>query len=334
MLFGVTTPLAKEILATTHPLLVAGLLYLGSGLGLAFWVVIADRGRISTGLSRSDWPWLASVIATGGIAAPALLMYGLTKADAASTSLLLNLEVVLTALIAWIIFREATSSRIVVGFGAILAGSLLLAWPHDAAVPMAAGPSLAIAGACLFWALDNNLTRRISTGDARIIAGIKGLAAGLTNTVLALTLGAHWPAPTNLVCTLALGFAGYGISLVLFVYSLRNLGTARTGAYFATAPFVGSVVAIMLYGEPGGWEFWVATACMAGGVWLHLSETHAHPHVHEPLVHSHAHVHDEHHQHSHPTDWDGSEPHAHEHQHEPLSHSHPHFPDVHHQHSH
>ena len=333
-LFGATTPLAKQLLANTSPLLVAGLLYLGSGLGLTLWVLIQDRGRAPSGIPRSQWPWLVSAVAAGGVAAPALLMYGLARADAATASLLLNLEVVLTAAIAWVFFREATSRQIVLGFAAILSGSVLLTWPGQAKGQIPAGPLLAIAGACLFWALDNNLTRRISAGDARVIAGIKGVGAGTTNTVLALWLGARLPVASHIMATLALGFFGYGVSLVLFVYSLRQLGTARTGAFFATAPFIGGAVALLLYGQHGGWEFWAAAMCMAIGVWLHLTARHVHEHTHEPIAHSHAHVHDEHHQHTHDSGWDGVEPHTHEHRHEPLRHSHPHFPDIHHRHAH
>jgi len=151
---------------------------------------------------------------------------------------------------------------------------------------------------------------------------------------LAFALQATLPHAGQLGSALVLGFLGYGMSLVLFIFSLRTLGTARTGAYFATAPFIGSAVSILIYGQPIGWPFGVAALCMGGGVWLHLTEDHEHEHVHEPLVHSHPHSHDAHHQHEHETGWDGSEPHVHEHRHGPLRHRHPHFPDIHHQHTH
>ncbi|MDE2219535.1 MAG: EamA family transporter [Gammaproteobacteria bacterium] len=334
LLFGVTTPLAKPLLASTPPLLVAGLLYLGSGLGLSLWVLARERGTFTLGIARGDWPWLGGAIAAGGIAAPALLMYGLSRTDAATASLLLNLEVVLTAVLAWVAFREATSGRVVLGFSAILAGCLLLSYAGFVSTRNTIGSMLAIAGACLCWALDNNLTRRVSAGDARSLAAVKGLAAGATNTALGLGVGATLPDALHVAAALGLGFLGYGVSLALFVYSLRHLGTARTGAYFATAPFIGGAVAIAMYGQNGGWEFWAAFACMAIGVWLHLTEHHDHDHVHEATTHRHAHVHDEHHQHAHAPDWDGVEPHSHEHVHAPLRHSHPHFPDLHHRHSH
>lgn len=334
LLFGLTTPLAKQLLTDTHPLLIAGLLYAGSGLGLTMLILVQDRGQFTLGLARSDRPWLAAAVASGGVLAPALLMFGLSRADAGVASLLLNLEAVFTAVMAWVFFREPTSRRVVWGFVLIFVGSLALVWPSALAGKQGLSALGAIAGACACWAVDNNFTRKISAGDARAIAAVKGLAAGATNVGLAFVLHAGLPPTGKLWGALVLGFFGYGMSLVLFIYSLRNLGTARTGAYFATAPFIGSAVSILMYGQPIGWPFWIAALCMASGVWLHLTEDHEHEHVHEPLAHSHVHSHDAHHQHEHETDWEGSEPHVHEHRHEPLLHRHPHFPDIHHRHGH
>jgi drug/metabolite transporter (DMT)-like permease len=334
LLFGATTPIAKQLLEGASPLLVAGLLYLGSGIGVSVLRIVQDRGWSSTGLARSDWPWLAAATGAGGVIAPALLMAGLTRADAATASLLLNLEAVFTAVLAWVVFREATSRRVVLGFFAIFVGGLLLAWPAQLASPGRSLGLLSVAAACLCWGLDNNLTRKISAADSRVIAGIKGLVAGSANTALALAFGAKLPALPYLLGTLLLGFLGYGVSLVLFIVALRNLGTARTGAYFSTAPFIGTALAVVLYGQPITAVFWLAAFLMGLGVWLHVTEQHEHGHLHEPLTHTHAHVHDAHHQHEHGDEWDGTEPHAHEHHHEPLRHSHQHFPDIHHRHGH
>jgi drug/metabolite transporter (DMT)-like permease len=334
VLFGVTTPIAKELLAGVDPLMVAGLLYLGSGVGVGLVWVVQNRGGAPTGLTGRDWLWLGAATLSGGIVAPVLLMTGLTHLDAARASLLLNLETVFTALLAWIAFREATGPRVMAGMLAIVAGGALLAWPHGAASAAGTPGAWLIAAACLAWALDNNLTRKVSGADSRIIAAAKGLVAGSANTTLALTLGEHWPAPTHLAGLLSLGFVGYGLSLVLFVVALRHLGSARTGAYFATAPFVGAAVAIMLFGQPVTGMFAAAAICMAVGVWLHLSERHDHEHLHEALSHTHRHIHDAHHQHAHEADWGGEEPHSHPHRHEPLLHRHAHFPDLHHRHRH
>lgn len=334
LLFGVTTPVAKQLLTDSNPLLIAGLLYAGSGVGLTAMMLVQDRGHFTLGLAQRDRPWLMGAIAAGGVLAPALLMFGLSRADAAAASLLLNLEAVFTAVFAWIVFREATSRRVMLGFAAIFAGSLSLVWPSSLTPQQSPIALAAIAAACVCWAVDNNLTRKISAGDARGIAAVKGLAAGTTNIGAALLFHAALPSSSRLGATLLLGFMGYGMSLVLFIFALRNLGTARTGAYFATAPFIGSAVAIILYGQAVGWPFWVAAGCMATGVWLHLTEDHEHDHAHETLVHSHSHSHDSHHQHEHPAGSRTSEPHVHEHTHEPMRHRHPHFPDIHHQHTH
>lgn len=332
-LFGASTPLAKLLVGEVAPLALAGLLYLGSGIGLLAWFLLRKRGERATNLSRADLPWLAGAIIAGGVVGPALLMYGLTRIDGASASLLLNLEAVLTASIAWIVFRENVDRRVFLGMVAIVAGGLVLSWDEMPRAGGLVGPLL-IAGACLAWAIDNNLTRRVSGGDAVTIAGLKGLVAGAVNLSLALLQGASLPGAGILASAAALGFFGYGLSLVLFVVALRNLGTARTGAYFSVAPFFGAVLAVLVLRESPSAAFWVAAAFMALGVWLHLTERHEHEHVHEPIEHTHPHMHDQHHQHGHGFAWDGGEPHTHPHTHRRMTHSHPHYPDLHHRHDH
>jgi len=284
-------------------------------------------------VARADWPWIAAAIATGGVAGPILLMQGLARSDASTASLLLNLEAVLTATIAWTVFRENVDRRVFAGMAAIVAGGVLLS-AH--AAPQAGGfvGALLIFAACLAWSIDNNLTRRVSGGDAATLACLKGLVAGTVNLALASAFAAPMPAAAGWIAAGLLGFVGYGLSLALFIVALRNLGTARTGAYFSVAPFFGAALALALLGERPGTVFWVAGGLMALGVWLHLSEHHEHAHVHEAMEHVHEHVHDAHHQHAHDAPWDGSEPHVHSHRHAPLAHAHPHYPDLHHRHSH
>jgi drug/metabolite transporter (DMT)-like permease len=330
-LFGASTPLAKLLLGELPPLLLAGLLYLGSGLGLAVW--IAARGSRGAPIPRADWPWLAGAILAGGVAGPALLMYGLARTDAGAASLLLNLEAVLTAAIAWGVFRENVDRRVFLGMAAIVAGGVLLSWQQMPRTGGGLGPLL-VAAACLAWAIDNNLTRRVSGGDAVTIACFKGLVAGAVNLGLAFATGAALPQLLPTAAGAVLGFAGYGVSLALFIVALRHLGTARTGAYFSVAPFFGAALAVVLLHEQATPAFWVAAGLMAAGVWLHVTEQHAHEHVHEPMEHAHEHVHDAHHQHEHDFAWDGREPHAHPHRHPRLVHSHPHYPDLHHRHRH
>ena len=335
MLFGATTPFAKELLRSIGPWALAGALYLGCGAGVTLLRVVRDRGWRGAGLARGDGRWLGLATACGGMLAPVLLMVGLRRASAADASLLLNLEAVFTALLAWLAFREHAGPRLVLGMIAIVAGAAVLSWSPGAAGGGAPG-ALAIAGACACWAIDNNVTRKVATGDALFIAALKGWVAGLANLALAATFGAASPAPTAgaIGAALLLGFGGYGISLALYVVALRELGSGRTGAYFSTAPFIGAALAIPIAGTHPTPAFAGAAVLMGLGVWLHLSERHEHEHAHEALAHEHPHRHDEHHRHAHPDGWDGREPHVHPHRHEPLRHSHPHFPDAHHRHSH
>lgn len=321
------------------PLLLAGLLYLGSGLGLS--LLMAARGvrkgaSVATDtflqISRLDLPWLLGAIVFGGVIGPALLMFGLARTGAASASLLLNLEGVLTAVLAWFVFKESAGLRIVLGIMAIVSGGVLLSWKSGDGA-FSAGALLVVA-ACLCWAIDNNLTRRVSTNDAMLVACLKGLLAGSCNVALAITFGAPLPASSSLGWSLLIGFFSYGLSLTLFVVALRTLGTARTAAYFSVAPLFGVILSLLIWPEIPGLPFWSAGALMGLGVWLHLTERHEHEHVHEALVHSHRHRHDEHHRHQHDFPWFGEEPHAHLHRHEVLRHKHPHYPDVHHRHPH
>jgi len=273
-------------------------------------------------LTRADLPWLAAVVLAGGIAGPVLLMFGLTTTPASTAALLLNLEGVLTLGIAWVVFRENVDVRIGLGAAAILAGAVLLSW-QGGEIGLGWG-AVAIAGACLAWGIDNNLTRKLSSADPLQIAMFKGAVAGAVNVALAFGLGASLPSVGPIFGAALVGFLGYGVSLVLFVLALRYLGTARTGAYFSLAPFVGALVAIVIFGEPVTVRFVAAAVLMGIGLYLHLVERHEHTHEHEPMEHEHAHVHDEHHQHAHgPTDPPG-EPHTHVHVHARLIHSHLH----------
>lgn len=336
LLFGAAAPLAKLLLAQVSPWLLAALLYLGSGLGLA--VLRRLRRAPPERLPAGEWRWLAGAVFAGGVVGPVLLMAGLAGMPASQASLLLNGEAVLTALLAWFVFRENVDRRVALGMAAIVAGGVVLAWPGESAGAAGAWrATLLVLGACLAWAVDNNLTRKVSLADASWIAMVKGLIAGATNLVLALALGAHWPALPTVGAAALLGLFSYGLSLMLFVLGLRSLGTARTGAYFSVAPFFGAVLAVLLLGEPLTWQLAAAALLMALGVWLHLTERHEHRHVHGTLDHVHEHVHgagDEHHDHAHVPPVPPGTRHTHAHHHEPLAHTHPHFPDAHHRHGH
>jgi drug/metabolite transporter (DMT)-like permease len=335
-LFGASTPFAKALLGGgVSPWLLAGLLYLGSGVGLGIVEIArkaAGRAPTEAPLRRGDLPWLALVVVSGGVVGPVLLMVGLAATPASTASLLLNLEGLATMAIAWLIYRENVDRRLLIGAASILAGALILSWQG--------GPSgfgwgtVAIAGACLAWGIDNNLTRKLSAADPVQIALIKGLCAGAVNLALAVAAGAHLPAVPAIGGAALIGFLGYGLSLVLFVFALRYLGAARTGAYFSTAPFIGALLAVTLFGEPVTAGLVAAGLLIAAGVYLHLAERHQHEHAHTAFAHEHRHVHDAHHQHSHQPGDPLGEPHSHPHAHQPIVHSHPHYPDLHHRHGH
>jgi drug/metabolite transporter (DMT)-like permease len=300
LLFGAGTPLAKLLLNSVSPWLLAGLLYLGSGIGLTLYRRLSRSPAIR--LPRAELLWFAGAIGAGGIVGPVLLMLGLRAMPASGASLLLNAEGVFTALLAWFAFQENVDRRVALGMAAIVAGAIVLSWPglswSGEARFVSVWPTLAVLGACLAWGIDNNLTRKVSLSNATWIASVKGLAAGSVNLALAFALGAKWPPLPNLAGAMAVGFLAYGVSLALFVVGLRHLGTARTGAYFSVAPFFGAVLAVAI-GERVTLPLLIAGALMALGVWLHLTERHSHPHTHEALAHDHEHIHDEHHQHVH-----------------------------------
>ncbi len=334
VLFGIATPFSKLLIGQVDPQMLAGLLYLGAGIGLAG--VHFGRGALGVpapeaSLKQADLPWLAAVVLFGGMLGPLFLMLGVARTDASSASLLLNLEGLATMAIAWIVFRENVDRRLLLGALSILAGAAALSW-HDGGFSVDGG-SLFIAAACLAWGIDNNLTRKLSAADPVVTAMTKGLAAGTVNTGIALANGASLPASTTLLAATLLGFLAIGVSLVLFIRALRYLGTARTGAYFSLAPFIGAVVAILVLHEPMTETLLLAGLLMGFGLWLHLTERHEHAHIHEALEHDHSHTHDDgHHDHGH--DGPVTEPHTHRHRHRRTWHSHIHYPDLPHRHSH
>ncbi len=331
-LFGAATPLASRLTGSTSPQVLAGLLYLGSG--LALWTSMRWwPARREAPLTRRELPALSGAIVFGGGLGPVLLVIGLRSTPAASASLLLNLEVVFTALIAWLAFHEGFSLRVGIGLALILGGGVLVSW-QGGEVGFTWG-AFAIAGACACWALDNNLTQLVSAKDPRQIATLKGVIAGSTNLAIGLLLGATLPNIGAAAAAITIGIFGYGISLMLFVSALRALGAARTGALFAVAPFAGVVIAIGVLGDAIPALLLPATTLMGVGAWLYISEHHDHRHAHEPLTHSHLHSHrDPHHDHEHPAGMDTTGSHSHEHSHPRLVHSHAHRPDIHHRHRH
>ncbi len=339
LLFGLSTPLLKGFLGEIHPVLAASILYLGAGSGCMMIVLAgrfvrgaAARAPLIPG-SKNDWLWLAGAVLVGGGVAPVLFLAGLKQTDAAFASLLLNTEGVATVILAWTLFREHLGRRAAGGIVAILAGAAALSWGGVPGSTSGQGPLL-ILGACLCWGIDNNLTRKVSLASPLFITTVKGLVAGTMNLLLALKEGAAWPGLGSLCLLGTIGFVCYGLSLCFFVLSLRHLGTARTGAYFSTAPFIGAVLSVITgQGDPTA-RLLVGGVLMAAGVGLTLSEEHAHEHDHPIRSHEHRHAHDDHHLHDHDGEDPGDGPHCHPHRHDRLVHAHTHYPDMHHEHTH
>ncbi len=331
--FGLSAPLAKLLLASISPVLLAGLLYLGAAAGL--WLHrLARPSTKEAQLSRADVPKLAAVVAAGGILGPLLMLLGLSRVTGLAGSLLLNLEAPFTVLLAVVFFREHLGRYAAAAAAFILGGALVLKLQPGALGADTAGVAL-LAAACLCWAIDNNLTQRLSLRDPFAIVRVKTLVAGVFNTALGLILArGQLPRGEYVVGALVLGSFSYGVSVVLDAYALRLVGAVREAAYFATAPFIGALGALVLLREPLRWFDAAAMGSMGVGVVLLLRERHSHVHAHDALNHEHLHQHDEHHRHEHGPDDPAGEPHNHRHQHVRLVHDHPHLPDAHHRHGH
>jgi drug/metabolite transporter (DMT)-like permease len=338
LLFGASAPLAKLLLGELSPLVLAGLLYLGSGFGVLLFKLLA-RSRSSSikreaPLQRADMPWLAGATLAGGIAAPVILLFSLRSTPAATASLLLNFEGVATTLLAGLLFKEAVSKRAWLAIAIITMAGMLLSVNFAETWGVSAG-ALGILLACALWGLDNNLTRHISAKDPLTIVIVKGVCAGTVSLTLGLLTGGSVPAFPALAGALLLGFLSYGASIVLFIRAMRQLGAARTSALFTTAPLAGVGLSFLLFTGLPGTLFWIALPLMIFGASFLINEDHGHWHAHQPATHDHAHSHtDRHHEHSHPTGMVVSTSHSHMHEHTEQEHEHPHLPDTHHRHSH
>jgi drug/metabolite transporter (DMT)-like permease len=328
--FGAGVPLAKALLGSIDPWVLAGLLYLGAGGGLVAFR--AARGtRAEAPLRRGDVPRLLVVVVAGGVLGPLLLVSGLARTDAATASLALNLEAIATMAIAWLVLKEPVDRRLLLGALAIVVGAVTLAWMGPGTLDAGA---LLVGAACVCWGIDNTVSRQLGHADPVAIATVKGLVAGSANLALGWGSGAALPGAGSATLGLAVGAVAYGASLVLYLRAMRDLGAARTAAYFSAAPFVGAAIAVVALAEPVTLRLLAAGVLMGIGLWLHATERHEHPHRHPALDHEHRHVHDEHHRHAHESDDPPGEPHSHRHRHEPLTHHHPHSPDLHHRHGH
>ena len=334
VLFGLSPVACKALVGPMSPPLLAGLLYLGSGLGLTGLVFRQrlDVGAILASLSGRQWGLLAGAILSGGVAAPLFLAYGILHGTASEVSLLLNFEAVATTLLAWLLFHEYIGSRVWVGKAFIVGASLLVVLAGGGELRLSV-PGLCVLAACLLWGVDNNLTRELALLPPSFLACLKGWSAGLFNVLFALALFQSRATPFQVGSALAIGALSYGASLVLFILALREIGAARTSTWFASGPFIGTLLAVSVLGERPPGAFWVAAGGMLLGMFFLYGERHRHRHRHERLAHSHPHDHDEHHRHAHAEPASVGE-HDHFHVHEEIEHVHVHWPDIHHRHRH
>ncbi len=333
ILFGMSPVACKAIVGQMPSPLLAGLLYLGSGLGLAGVVLYQKLPIFNIAGSLSQWQWgyLAAAIISGGVAAPLLLAFGIRYGTAAEVSLLLNFEAVATTILAWLIFHEHIGYRVWIGKALIIGASIGVVLTGGDGVRLSV-PGLAVLSASLLWGIDNNLTRELESLPASLLACIKGLSAGIFNVLLSLLLFREPVTALQVTGTLLIGALSFGASLILFIHALREIGSARTSTWFASGPFIGVLLAVFVLGERPPREYWAAALVMLLGLFFLYGERHGHLHQHEQIVRAHPHVHDEHHRHKH--EEEDKEPHDHKHEHEPLTHAHVHWPDIHHRHKH
>ena len=334
VLFGMSPVACKLFVGQMPSSLLAGLLYLGSGLGLS-GVVLCQKTPVYDilgSLSKRQWTYLVGAIVSGGVAAPLFLAYGILSGTASEVSLLLNFETVATTLLAWMLFHEQIGYRVWLGKLAIIGASFLVLFTGGSELQLSV-PGLSVLAACLLWGVDNNLTRELESIPAPLLACLKGWSAGVFNVLLAIILFKSQVTAWQVSATLAIGALSYGASLVLFINALRELGSARTSTWFASGPFIGTILSVLVLGERPPGEYWVAALVMLAGMFFLYGELHRHLHRHESATHAHAHEHDEHHQHLHEAR-ELAGRHEHLHTHEPLTHSHVHWPDIHHRHTH
>ena len=329
VLFGATAPAASELAGSVPALTLAGLLYLGAA--MAVLPAVARRPPSRDALVREWRPALVAVVA-GGAVGPVLLVAGLARTEAASASILLNTELPATVFLAAVVFREHLGRRLLGSAALITLAGAVLTWEPGAAVDVGA---VLIVAACACWGLDNGVTARIEHLAPEHVVALKGVVAGGANLAIGLML-AGWGTATGggeLLAALAIGAAGYGASITLWVKGARDLGAARGQVIFATAPFIGAAIAWAVLGEAVAPLQVVAIVLAAIGVAVALESGHHHDHHHEPVAHDHEHVHDDdHHEHVHADGFTGR--HSHRHEHPRLVHAHPHVPDLHHRHDH
>jgi drug/metabolite transporter (DMT)-like permease len=325
ILFGISAPAASRLTDDMGAFTLAGLLYLGAALAV---VPFALRSPPTPLAVRRSLPNLGGAVVIGGAIGPLLLAIGLGRVPAATASLLLNLELVFTTIVAGVVFHEHLGRRVIAGTALVVVGSIALSWSGN---PDLRWGALLIAAACLCWAIDNSTTASIDQISPSHITLAKGVIAGGTNLLIGLAT-ASLPSAGPALVALLVGAVGYGASITLWVAGARDLGAARGQLVFATAPFVGAIAAWTVLDEPITTRELAAAALASGGIAFVLGSHHDHQHTHDALTHDHEHDHDQHHDHEHQPPVMGR--HSHPHDHRAMSHRHPHVPDLHHRHGH
>jgi drug/metabolite transporter (DMT)-like permease len=331
--YGISSPVSKLLLGIIQPIFMASLLYLGAGLGMGVVILVnnaKDKQRTEAKLGRNDLPYIIGMIALD-ILAPILLMSGLVLSSPASVSLLNNFEIVATSAIALIVFKEMVGKRMWLSIILITVATIILSFEDIRDFSFSFG-SLLVLGACVSWGFENNCTRMLSLKNPLEIVVLKGLGSGIGSLIIALVAKAYSINIAYIIFALLLGFFAYGLSVYFYILAQRNLGAARTSAYYAAAPFIGVILSFVFFREALTLSFAVALVVMAVGTYLAVSERHIHVHIHKAMEHEHRHNHkDGHHNHQHET-IEGE--HSHLHTHEKLEHKHLHTPDLHHDHTH
>lgn len=333
-LYGISSPVSKLLLEKIPPTLMAALLYLGAGFGMLIVnvsKVITRKERVEAKITKNELPYIIGMIVLD-IAAPVFLMFGLKMTTAENASLLNNFEIVATSLIALFIFKEAIGRRMWIAIFLITLSSMILSVRDLSSISFSYG-SLFVIAACLCWGLENNCTRMLSLKDPMQIVVVKGFGSGIGSLLISLVIKEYATDAVYTLLALLLGFVAYGLSIFFYIKAQRELGAARTSAYYAAAPFIGVLISWAMFQENITWPFVIALFLMLIGSYFAISEEHMHLHIHNEITHEHKHNHEDgHHNHTHEPNVIGE--HSHLHTHEVVEHAHVHTPDLHHRHSH
>lgn len=329
-LFGVSTPLVQHFGAGLGAFSTAALLYAGAA---AVGLLSRQRIEREAGLQRSDLPRLLAMATFGAAIGPVALAWGLQHTSGTSASLMLTLEALFTAVLAWRLYRETMDGRVWTAMALLLAGGMVLVLDQGRAGGAQLWGLLAVLLATAAWGIDNTLSRALAERDPGQVVMAKALLGATATGALALAFREPMPAASAALALFAVGATGYGLSLRFYLLAQRAFGAARTGSVFAFAPFIGAAFAVALGERAASGLTVLGSLLMLAGVLLHLAESHGHEHAHETLEHEHAHRHDDgHHDHAHDVMPVGE--HSHRHLHEPVQHAHSHVPDAHHAHRH